>query len=227
MTDGGRNSLLVFPRWANYALPVIALAAFGGMMYVPTLITLGASPRTTAVGYSPKQPIPYSHKLHVGQLGMDCRYCHFTVEKTAFAAIPPTQVCMNCHTKIRPNSTALAPLRESWETGKPVEWVKIHDLPDYAYFNHSAHVNHGVGCASCHGRIDEMDQVYQAKPLSMGWCLDCHRKPELNLRPLDQVTNLAWKPDPDVDPEQYGLDLKKKYGIHDMAYMTSCSTCHR
>ena len=161
MTDGDRNSLFVFPRWANYALPVIALAAFGGMMYVPTLITLGASPRTTAVGYSPKQPIPYSHKLHVGQLGLDCRYCHFTVEKTAFAAIPPTQVCMNCHTRIRPNSQLLAPLRESWETGDPVQWVKIHDLPDYAYFNHSAHVNHGVGCVSCHGRIDEMEQVYQ------------------------------------------------------------------
>ena len=132
MTEGGRNSLFVFPRWANYALPVLALAGFGGMTYIPTLITLGASPRTTAVGYSPAQPIPYSHKLHVGQLGLDCRYCHFSVEKAAFAAIPPTQVCMNCHTKVRPNSDRLAPLRESWDTGKPVEWIKMHDLPDYA-----------------------------------------------------------------------------------------------
>jgi menaquinone reductase, multiheme cytochrome c subunit len=227
MTEGDDSTLFVFPRWSNYALPVIALAVFGGMLYVPTLITLGASPRTTAVGYSPTQPVPYSHRLHVGQLGLDCRYCHFTVEKTAFASLPPTQVCMNCHTKVKPESAALAPVRKSWLTGEPVEWVKIHNLANYVYFNHSAHVNHGVGCVSCHGRIDQMDQVAQQQPLSMGWCLDCHRNTAKNLRPLDEVTNLGWKPDPDVDPVQFGLQLQKSYGIHDVAYMTSCSTCHR
>jgi hypothetical protein len=166
------------------------------------------------------------------------------VETTPFAALPPTQTCINCHANIKTESPALKPIRESWATGKPVEWVKVHDLPDYAYFNHSAHVNHGVGCVSCHGRIDQMDVVAQAQPLSMGWCLDCHRKPERNLRPKEQVTNMAWSPvdhplakglnldpkDPaDVAKAQQlvGAHYKKEYGIHDSAYMTSCFTCHR
>ncbi len=239
----GSSRRFVFPRWANYALPVIVVMALGGAVYVPVAVWLGFSPKTMAVGYAPTQPVPYSHAMHAGQLGLDCRYCHSTVEKTAFAAIPPAQVCMNCHTVIHakdkdgtPNRR-LKPVFESFATGKPVEWVKIHDLPDYVFFNHSAHVNHGVGCVSCHGRIDQMDVVQQAAPLSMGWCLECHREPEKNLRPKDQITNMGWKPtdhplaknltDLPEAQQTVGTALKKEYGIHDSAYMTSCYTCHR
>jgi len=216
----------VFPKWANYLLPVIVLGAMGGMFYLPTVVDLGASPITTAVGYSPLQPVPYSHALHAGRLGIDCRYCHTTVEKAAFAALPPTQTCMNCHSTIRTQSALLLPVRQSWATGFPVEWVKIHDLPHYVYFNHSAHVNHGVGCIECHGRVDQMDQ---AKPLSMGWCLDCHRDPGSHLRPRDvAVTDMNWTPqDSGQDPAELARRLVKDYAIRDKAYMTSCSTCHR
>jgi hypothetical protein len=142
------------------------------------------------------------------------------------AAIPPTQVCMNCHTGILPESPKLALVRQSAATGMPIEWVKVHDLPDYSYFNHSAHVNKGIGCVSCHGRVDQMDIVRQTQPLSMAWCLDCHRAPEQHLRPADQITNMAWKP-PNGDQLKLGLELKAHYGIRDATYMTSCSTCHR
>jgi hypothetical protein len=234
MTDAATpTSKYVFPRWANYALPAIAVMAAGGMFYLPVAVGLGFSPKTTAVGYAPDQPVPYSHALHVGKLGLDCRYCHNTVESTPFASLPPTQTCINCHANIKTESPALKPIRESWATGKPVQWTKIHDLPDYAYFNHSAHVNRGVGCVSCHGRIDQMDVVMQVQPLSMGWCLDCHRQPERHLRPKDQVTNMAWLPEvksgesPHDAQLRVGNELKAKYGIRDASYMTSCYTCHR
>lgn len=226
MSPDSTTSRVIFPRWANYLLPAIIMMSGGGALYVTVLMTFGASPKTTDVGYAPVQPVPYSHAVHAGQLGMDCRYCHTTVENAAFAAIPPTQTCMNCHTGIRPDSSKLLPIRESWASGKPVEWVRVHDLPDYAYFNHSAHVNKGVGCVSCHGRVDQMEIVQQAQPLSMSWCLDCHRAPEQFLRPKDQVTNMSWTP-PDGDQLKLGLELKKQYGIRDVTYMTSCSTCHR
>ena len=229
----------VFPRWANYGLPAIVLAAIGGMFYMPVAMGLGGSPRTTAVGYAPEQPVPYSHAVHVGKLGMDCRYCHSTVEQAGFAAIPPTQTCMNCHSVVRKDSPNLKAVQESWQTGLPVQWVKVHDLPDYAFFNHSAHVNRGVGCVSCHGRIDQMDVVSQVAPLSMGWCLDCHREPERHLRPKDQVTNMGWRA---VDHPwakekkltresaaqlEVGRRLKQEYGIRDKDYMQACYTCHR
>ena len=222
----------IFPKWANYLLPAIAVGVVGALFYVPTVVALGASPKTTAVGYSPVQPVPYSHALHAGKLGMDCRYCHTTVEKAAFAALPPTQTCMNCHKNIKNQSPLLQPVRDRWEpgtplSGQPMEWVKIHNLPQYVYFNHSAHVTHGVGCIECHGRIDQMEQVAQAKPLSMGWCLECHRDPGSHLRPADvEVTNMGWTPDPDA-ARQMAKELVQKYQIHDSAYMTSCSTCHR
>ena len=192
---------------------------------MPLLFGFGASPKTMAEGYAPVQPVPYSHALHAGKLGIDCRYCHTTVEKAAFAAIPPTQTCMNCHTNIKPESVKLQPVRDSWASGKPVGWTKVHDLADFAYFNHSAHVNHGVGCVTCHGRIDQMEVVEQAKPLSMGWCLECHREPEKYLRPKDQITNMAWQPE--GDQIELGKKLKAEYKVHDATYMTSCYTCHR
>jgi menaquinone reductase, multiheme cytochrome c subunit len=219
----------VFPKWANYLLPGIIVGVLGGAFYAPTIVGLGASPITTAAGYSPVQPVPYSHALHAGRLGIDCRYCHNTVERTAFASLPPTETCMNCHSMIRTASPKLLPIRESWATGKPVEWVKIHNLAQYVYFNHSAHVNHGVGCIECHGRIDRMEQVYQAKPLSMGWCLDCHRDPGPHLRPRDvAVTDMNWTPPADSDAAaKMAGTLVADYGIHSTAYMQSCSTCHR
>ncbi len=222
-TDAGAKRF-AFPRWANYFLPLAVLAVLGGALYAPTFVYFGFSPKTTWANYAPQQPVPYSHALHAGQLGIDCRYCHSTVEKAAYAAIPPTQTCMNCHTNIKYESPKLAVVRASYQTGEPVKWKKIHALADYAYFNHSAHVNKGVGCYSCHGRIDQMEVVQQVKPLSMGWCLECHRNPELNLRPLDKITVMDWKSD---DQQKQGLELKKQYGIRDVAYMTSCYTCHR
>lgn len=239
----------MFPRWANYLLPLVIVGFAGAAVYVPSFITLVFAPQATDVGYAPQQPIPYSHALHAGQLGIDCRYCHSTVDKAAFAAIPPSQTCMNCHTAIRKGSNKLTPLYESWEKGTPVEWKKIHDLPDYSYFNHSAHINKGVGCNTCHGRIDQMEVVYQHEPLNMAWCLNCHREPEKFIRPADQVTNMAFKPadvdvtnpdiaahirevaglsaDTEIDQELLGNYLKQKYQIKDHEFMTSCSTCHR
>ena len=191
--------------------------------YAVLVVAYGASPEATDVGYSPEQPVPYSHALHADELGMDCRYCHTTVEESAHASIPSTKICMNCHAKIFGESPKLAPVRDSYATGEPVEWIRVHDLPDYAYFNHSAHVTRGVGCATCHGRIDKMETVFQAEPLSMGWCLECHRKPELYLRPVEEVTNMSYVP-PGGDQLSLGLRLKEEYNINPS---TDCSTCHR
>ncbi len=226
MPEDQPRRLYVFPRWANYLLPVLLLAVVGGATYVPVVVGLGGSAKTLNTGYRPEQPVPFSHALHAGNLGMDCRYCHTTVEQAAFAAIPPTQTCMNCHANIRYDTPNMLAVRESAVTGMPIEWIKVHDLADYVYFNHSAHVNKGVSCVSCHGRIDQMEVVEQREPLSMAWCLDCHRAPENHLRPLDEVTNLDWQP-PEGDPLKIGRQLKEAYDIRDQAYMTSCSTCHR
>jgi hypothetical protein len=185
MRRGNSRSSFQFPQWTNSIRPIATLAILGGLVYVVVLIAAAFSPTTTNVGYAPEQPIPYSHALHAGELGIDCRYCHNTVDRAAHASIPPTQTCMNCHDKIKTDSEKLAPLRDSYETGMPIEWVRIHDLPDFSYFDHSAHVTRGVGCVSCHGRVDLMEVVRQEEPLSMGWCLDCHRNPEPELRPLD------------------------------------------
>jgi hypothetical protein len=230
----------VFPRWANFLLPVIIIMGLGGALYVPTVAGLALHPETLSVGYMPAQPVPYSHALHVGQLGMDCRYCHTTVDKAAFAAIPPTQTCMNCHTGIFNASVNLRKVRDSWISGDPIEWVKVHDLPGFTYFNHSAHVNKGVGCFSCHGRIDQMEIVYQAEPLNMAWCLECHRAPERFLRPKDQVTSMTYhlahgpndlqrQDGESIEDAQLriGRELKQEYGIRSLRYMEACSTCHR
>jgi menaquinone reductase, multiheme cytochrome c subunit len=222
-----------FPAWINKLIPLIGLGAvLGGGYAGGTLYYLG-NPKTTDVGYAPVQPVPFSHATHAGKLKMDCRYCHTSVEKAAFAAIPPTKTCINCHsgeqkdgntllTAVHSQSPKLAPVRASWETGKSVPWVKVHDLPDYAYFNHSAHVTRGVSCVSCHGRIDKMEVVRQDQPLSMGWCLECHRNPEPHLRPVEFVTKLDWKPD--EDPKVLGARLRKENNINPS---TDCSTCHR
>ena len=180
------------------------------------------SPEYTDVGYAPEQPVPFSHKIHAGELGMDCRYCHNTVEAAAHAAVPPAGTCMNCHGVIDAELDILAPVRDSYNEDKPIEWVRIHMLPDYAYFNHDVHLAAGVGCTSCHGRIDQMEVVYQDQPLSMGWCLDCHRNPGPHLRPLDEITNMAY------DPAEAGYiaaeDPERTRELHPPEH---CSGCHR
>ncbi len=212
----------MFPKWTNG----LRNAAGGGViiagLYVATIVTFGFSPRATDVGYAPDQPVPYSHAVHVGKLGLDCRYCHTTVEHAGHAAIPPTQTCMGCHTNIKPTSEKLAKVRDSFASGESVQWVKVHDLPDYAYFNHSAHVRRGVGCVSCHGRVDHMEVVYRAEPLSMGWCLDCHRNPEPHLRPVEFVTKMDWVPQ--EDQQTLGARLRRENNINPS---TDCTTCHR
>ncbi|MCA9543616.1 MAG: cytochrome c3 family protein, partial [Myxococcales bacterium] len=164
-----------------------------------------------------------SHKLHAGELGMDCRYCHTGVEDTAHARIPPTQTCMNCHTQILTESPNLAPVRESWAKDTPVEWVRIHKIPDYAYFDHSAHISVGVGCESCHGRIDQMVEVRQVKPLSMGWCLECHNAPEQHLRPVSEVTTMGYEPE-GGDQLALGKKLAEEKNVNPPIH---CSGCHR
>ncbi len=214
----------IFPRKMDAAVrALIFLALLGGPTPI-LLVAFGASPLTTDVGYAPVQPIPYSHKLHVGELGIDCRYCHTSVETGPAANIPPTQTCMNCHEKVMTESPKLEPLRESSRTGLPVEWVRVHDLPDYAYFNHSAHVTRGVGCSECHGRVDTMDTLYQIKPLSMAWCLNCHRHPDEYLRPPEFVTDMGWQPPDGETRASFG----KKYRIaNNINPRSDCSTCHR
>lgn len=212
----------LIPAWFDRARPLIGIGALIAPLYLAVLVGLGLAPRTIDVGYSPKQPVPFSHAVHAGELGMDCRYCHTTVEMAAGAAVPPTATCMNCHKQVAPKAATLWPIVESAETGKPVPWVRVHDLPDYVYFDHSAHVTRGVSCVSCHDRIDRMEQVYQAKTLSMAWCLDCHRNPDAHIRPKEFVTDLDWTPD--EDPAVLGRRLREEHGIDPS---TDCSTCHR
>ena len=212
----------IFPRWTNLLGPISAVVAIGGVVYLTVLITAAFHPKNSAIGYAPEQPVPYSHALHVGELGMDCRYCHTTVEHAAQASLPTAEVCMNCHKTVHPESPKLLPVRESFATGKSIPWVRVHDLADYAYFNHSAHVNAGVSCVSCHGRVDRMEVVSQQEKLTMSWCLDCHRNPEPHLRPIEFVTDLDWVPD--EDPSILGARLRE---VHDINPSTDCTTCHR
>jgi hypothetical protein len=183
----------MFPRWTNQ-VPKIAPVILGLVLVSVTFtIWYWFSPKHLVVGYAPEQPVPYSHKLHAGQLGMDCRYCHNNVERSAYAGVPSTQTCMNCHANVKKDSPILQPIRDSWKSGDPVPWVRIHKVADYAYFDHSAHLTRGVGCVSCHGRVDQMIVVRQQEPLNMEWCLNCHRNPEPSLRPLDKITDMDWK----------------------------------
>jgi hypothetical protein len=191
-----------FPRWTNW-LPLKLLICAGA---VGTALVAGVwyycTPSYARVGYQPDQPIAFPHDVHVDQLGMDCRYCHSFVEVAAHSNVPTTQTCMNCHSQVQKDNPKLQPLRDSAATGKPIDWVQIHKTPDFVFFNHSAHVNRGVSCASCHGDVNHMSVVYHHQPHSMAWCLTCHRAPEQNLRPPEQVFNLDWKPE-DEDPKAF------------------------
>jgi len=185
-------------------------------------LEVNRSPYVTRAYEARAQPVPFSHAHHVGGIGIDCRYCHTSVDKAAFAGIPPTQTCMNCHSQVWSQSPTLEPVRASFRTDTSIEWTRVHDLPDFAYFNHSAHVNKGIGCSTCHGRVDRMPLTWQEKSLQMEWCLQCHRQPEKYVRPKSEVYNIAYEPP--ADQLALGERLVKEYGIKTR---TSCSACHR
>jgi hypothetical protein len=171
-----------------------------------------------------EQPVPFSHKHHVQDDGIDCRYCHTSVDKSAFAGLPPTETCMTCHSQIWSDSPLLAPVRESFRTGKPIHWERVNDLPDFVYFNHSIHIKKGVACEVCHGRVDEMPLTWRQNTLTMGWCINCHRHPEKYIRPREDVFEMGYEPK--GNQVQLGLQLKKEYHVLPELQMTNCSICH-
>ena len=212
----------IFPRWTNKLPLAVAIGTVAFIVLIIFLVWYYFSPWFTDVGYQPVQPVPFSHKLHAGDLGLDCRYCHTGVEVSPVAMVPPTKTCMNCHTLIKTESERLAPVRESWASGQPLQWVRIHEVPDYAYFNHSPHIAAGVGCSSCHGNIAAMEVVELKKPLSMGWCLDCHRNPAPHLRSAADITNMAWKLP--ADQLERAIQIMANKALDPPV---DCSGCHR
>jgi len=202
------------------------LSIFGGIFVIAFLVwawaELNASTYATRAKVPVEQPVPYSHEHHVGGLGIDCRYCHTTVEDSSFANIPPTKTCMNCHSQIWSTAPMLEPVRESFRTDKSIRWIRVHDLPDYVYFNHSIHVAKGVGCTTCHGQVNKMPLMWQESSLQMSWCLDCHRHPERFVRPRAEVFSVTYRPP--TDQLALGRKLVNEYHIQNL---TSCSTCHR
>jgi hypothetical protein len=199
-----------------------AVFLIGGLLWL--LAELNRSSYVTQANVVRPQPVPFSHKHHVSGLGIDCRYCHTAVEQSAFAGIPSTSTCMNCHSQIWTNSPMLEPVRESYRTGRPLRWTRVHNLAEFAYFNHSIHVNKGVGCATCHGPVDQMPLVAQEESLLMEWCLGCHRNPEQYLRPREEVFNMSWTAP--ANQSELGLELVRKYNVR-TEQLTDCSICHR
>jgi len=219
--DRGMGAL--FRRSSNRtARFTIVLAAAGAGLTLGGLLLFQRIPYGTRQLEEVVQPVQFDHRHHILDDGVDCRYCHQGVERGASAGFPATSLCMNCHAQIWNKSPKLEPVRQSYFTGLPISWVRVHQLPDFVYFNHSIHVAKGVGCETCHGRVDQMPNLYQMAPLTMGWCLECHRNPGPNLRPRDAVTAMGWKPD--GDPDALGRELVKSYDVHTR---TSCTTCHR
>jgi hypothetical protein len=216
---------LTFHRSAN---TIARLSIYGAVFVLAGLawvaITVGRSPYVTEAGIARRQPVPFRHKHHVSDDGIDCRYCHTTVETSAFAGMPPTATCMNCHSQIWSDSPMLEPVRASYRTGEPLRWTRVHNLPEFVYFDHSIHVNKGVGCATCHGRVDQMPLTYQVASLQMEWCLECHQNPAHYVRPRAEVFNMSWHSD---RQDEQGRELVKAYKIKDTRTLTSCSTCHR
>ena len=200
-------------------------AAFLAAAALWLVLQMSRSPYATGEGVVRSQPIPFSHQHHVGGIGIDCRYCHTSVEVSPPAGIPPTKTCINCHSQIWNTSPYLEPVRASFRDDKPLNWKRVHDLPDFVYFNHSIHVNKGVGCSTCHGAVDNMPLMYQVASLQMEWCLQCHRNPEGILRPKDQIFNMQWQAP--ANQQEVGAQLAKTYNIRSTAVLTSCSTCHR
>ena len=205
---------------ARVAIVTLVLLALG----IPTTIAIvQRSSLVTGVGVVQAQPVFFSHKHHVADDGIDCRYCHTSVEESPFAGMPSIEICMNCHRQIWNESPMLEPIRKSYRTGAPIEWKRVHDLPDFVYFDHSIHVAKGVGCETCHGRVDQMPLLWRVNTLQMNWCLECHRHPERYVRPRDRVFTMGWRP-PDDDQVALGSRLVQAYRIQSK---TDCSTCHR
>jgi hypothetical protein len=221
------------PQIFHHSTNFLARATIFGAIFILAaaawaLAEVNRSSWNTGAFVDREQPVQFSHKHHAGDDGIDCRYCHTTVEKAASAGIPPTKTCMNCHTQIWADSPYLEPVRKSWQTGKPIEWTRVHDLPDYVYFNHSIHVNKGVGCSTCHGPVDKMPLTYQYASLQMEWCLQCHRNPERFVRPKDKIFDMTWPQENKSDQEiNEGKKLVAQYKVQDTRVLTSCSTCHR
>ncbi len=215
----------IFHRSTN---TIAKVSIFGSIFFLGFFTwiysTLLRSSYVTGQNVVQKQPVPFSHEHHVSQLGIDCRYCHTSVETSHFAGIPPTATCMNCHRQIWTNAELLAPVRDSYASGTPLRWSRVHDLPDFVYFNHSIHVAKGIGCVTCHGRVDRMPLMFQHASLQMEWCLDCHRNPAKYIRPKDEVFNLAYQP---PDDPAFGAALVRQYHVQSPRALTSCSTCHR
>ena len=211
------------------AMNTVAKASiFGALFFIGFIAWVAAgvtrSSYITNEGIAKDQPVPFSHEHHVSGLGIDCRYCHASVEKSAFAGIPPTKTCMTCHSQIWTNAALLQPVRDSWNSGEPLRWNRVNDLPDYVYFNHSIHIAKGVGCNVCHGPVDQMPLMYQAKSLQMEWCLDCHRDPAKYVRPKDQVFNMKFEPP--SDQLTAGRELVEQYHVN-KGQLTNCAVCHR
>ncbi len=223
-TEGTRRAQIFHPSTNT----ISKVSIFGGLFFLAALVVilgeLNLSPYLTGVNVTVEQPIQFSHEHHVSGLGIDCLYCHRTVEESSFADIPPTQTCMTCHSQIWVDAPILEPVRESWRTGTPLQWSKVHDLPDHVYFNHSIHVQQGIGCATCHGQVDQMPLMQKAQPMNMAWCLDCHREPERFIRPREEVFNMNWVPR--EDQLTLGRRLVQEYGIN-KTQLTDCSICHR
>lgn len=203
------------------ALLIVVLLLAGGFA---ALMALPFTPHITHQGIVVEQPVQFSHEHHIGGLGLDCRYCHTSVEQSRFAGLPPTHTCMTCHSQIWTNAEILAPVRRSLADGEPIHWQRVHVLPDYVYFDHSVHVTNGIGCSTCHGHVEQMPQVRQVAPLTMGWCLDCHRDPTPNLRPKSAIYDMDWVPPP--DQAERGRALIQHYLIQ-TEHLTDCSRCHR
>ena len=218
----------IFSRTADFRLRQAAVGLVVGLGLFVVGWYYYALPSYTRVGYRPEQPVPFSHEQHVGQLGLDCTYCHSHVFDSPHANVPASQTCMNCHNKekanVKGNSPYLQPVYNSFKSGLPVEWKRVHKLPEYAYFNHSVHVNKGVSCVSCHGQVNEMKVVSHDKPLSMGWCLQCHDDPGKSLRPVTEVTNLTWGPPAGRSAEEIGRQIQRDLQVSPPMH---CQSCHR
>ena len=216
----------IFNRGANNVakISIVVVILLGGVAFF-VYTQIARSTYLTGRYDEKQQPVQFSHKHHVGDDGIDCRYCHTSVETSYTAGVPPTQTCMNCHSQLWSDAPYLEPIRESYRTGKPIEWERVHDLPEFAYFNHSIHIAKGVGCSTCHGQIDNMPAVYQENTLQMEWCLACHREPEKYIRPKSEIYNMQWDGN-DLSANER-LQLKADYKIRSQEMLTSCSTCHR